>query len=307
MLQNKCTAYSLIYHFIGVIIIGNVIENVRIIIMREEVYNFWHMCDSRFPLNVVMSGISYCDKNYRIERHGQNLFSFEYIMDGTGVLEINSQTVYPQKNDVYILTRDSDHVYYSSEDHPWTKIWVVFYGEFAEYLFKQYLPADTYIVKDCSILSYMNEIINITSASNKSYSEMVDEVSVMLLKIVLHLKNHLEHKVLSAAAQIKLCLDVNIENRLDLDDVGIQLGYSKNYIIKLFRETYGITPYAYFRKHKIELAKHYLLNTHLTINEISAKLNFADQHYFSSTFSDIVGLSPSHYRKGKNNIGGEGN
>ncbi|WP_028562781.1 AraC family transcriptional regulator [Paenibacillus pinihumi] len=275
--------------------------------MHEKIYNFWHLCDPKLPLNVVMSGISYCDKNYRIERHGENLFSFEYIIDGSGVLEINSQIVYPQKNDVYILTRNSDHTYYSSAEHPWIKIWVVFYGAFAEYLFKQYLPADTYIVKDCNIFSYMNEIINISSATQKNYSKLIDEVSVMLLKIILHLKNHLDHKVLSAAEQIKLCLDTNIENRLDINDVCVELGYSKNYIIKLFRETYGITPYAYYRTHKIELAKQYLLNTNLNINEISTKLNFADQHYFSSSFKAIVGVSPSEYRNknNKNVYGGD--
>ncbi|MBO7745085.1 helix-turn-helix transcriptional regulator [Paenibacillus sp. MWE-103] len=265
--------------------------------MREEIYNFWHRSDSKLPLNVVMSGISYCDKNYRIERHGEDMYSFEYIIEGSGVLEINSQTLYPQKNDVYLLTANSDHLYYSSEDHPWVKIWVVFYGDFAAYLFKRYLPADTYLIKDCNILSYMNEIIHISSAGNKSYAELIDECSVMLLKIVLRLKNHLEHKMLSAAEQIKLCLDVNIENKLDMNDVCAQFGYSKNYLIKLFRETYGITPYAYFRKHKIELAKHYLLHTYLNINEISVKLNFADQHYFSSSFRAIVGISPSEYRK----------
>lgn len=141
----------------------------------------------------------------------------------------------------------------------------------------------------------------------KNYSKLIDEVSVMLLKIILHLKNHLDHKVLSAAEQIKLCLDTNIENRLDINDVCVELGYSKNYIIKLFRETYGITPYAYYRTHKIELAKQYLLNTNLNINEISTKLNFADQHYFSSSFKAIVGVSPSEYRNknNKNVYGGD--
>ncbi|MBB6671599.1 helix-turn-helix transcriptional regulator [Cohnella nanjingensis] len=265
--------------------------------MHETIYSFWHLCDPQRPLNVVMSGISYCDKSYRIERHGENLFSFEYIIDGSGVLEIDSQTLRPQKNDVYFLTRDSDHLYYADEERPWTKIWVVFYGEFAEYLFRQYLPSDTFLVKDCNILSYMNEIIHLSSVPQKSYSDLIDEVSVILLKIVLQLKNHLAHKVLSAAEQIKLCLDVNIENKLDMNDVGAELGYSKNYVIQLFREAYGITPYAYFRKRKLELAEQYLLNTHLTINEISAKLNFADQHYFSSAFKSVFGVSPSEYRK----------
>jgi AraC family transcriptional regulator of arabinose operon len=267
--------------------------------MHETIFNFWHLSDPKLPLTVLMSGISYCDKNYRIERHGENLFSFEYIIDGSGTLKINSQTLYPQKNDVYILTKNSDHIYYPSEEHPWNKIFILFNGEFADALFNQYLPEDTFIVKDCNILSYMNEIIHLSATGHANYSGFVDAVSVLLLRIVLRLKNHLQQNKLSTAEQIKLCLDVNIENRIDMNDVCVQLGYSKNYIINLFRATYGITPYAYFRKRKIELAEQYLLNTHLSINEISDRLNFADQHYFSSSFKSIVGIPPSVYRKTK--------
>ncbi|NIK75409.1 AraC-like DNA-binding protein [Paenibacillus castaneae] len=265
--------------------------------MHETIYNFWHLCDPKLPLNIERAGISYCDKNYIIERNGENIYSFEYIIEGSGVLEIESKTFYPKKNDVYILTKNSRHKYYSSEENPWIKIWVVFKGEFAESLFNQYLPADTYVVKDCNILSYMNEIVNIASLNQKNYSDLTDEISVILLRIVLHLKNHLENKVLSVPEQIKLCLDLNIENAMDINDVSMELGYSKNYIIKLFRECYGITPYTYFRKRKIELAQHYLRNSHLNINEISTKLNFADQHYFSSCFKAIAGISPSEFRR----------
>lgn len=107
--------------------------------------------------------------------------------------------------------------------------------------------------------------------------------------------------MLSIPERIKQCLDLNIENAIDINDVSLQLGYSKNYIIKLFRECYGITPYTYFRNRKIELAKQYLLNTNLNINEISTKLNFADQHYFSSSFKAIAGITPSEYRKNRTN------
>lgn len=265
--------------------------------MNETIYSFWHMLDSKLPFNIVMAGISYCDKNYKIERSGENIFSFEYIIEGSGVLEIDSKTFYPQKNDVYLLTKDSHHKYYSNAENPWVKVWVVFNGDLAQFLFNQYLPADTYLVKDCNILSYMNEIINLASVKQKNYSELTDEISVIVLKIILHLKNHLENKVLSVPEQIKLCLDLNIENAMDINDVSLQLGYSKNYIIKLFRESYGLTPYSYFRKRKIELSKQYLLNTHLNINEISIKLNFADQHYFSGCFKAVVGMSPSEYRR----------
>lgn len=268
--------------------------------MNEKIYSFWHLYNPNLPFNLLMTGISYCDKGYRIERNEENIFSFEYIIDGSGVLEINDTKCFPQKNDVYILTKNSRHSYYTSESDPWVKIWVVFNGGLAEYLFGNYLPPETYHITNCNILSYMKEIINLASQKNKSYTELTDEVSVIILKIILQLKNHIENKPLSVPEQIKLYLDLNIENTIDISDIAMQLGYSKNYIIKLFKDYYGITPYNYFRQHKIELAKQYLLNSNLNINEISEKLNFADQHYFANCFRTIVGVCPTQFRKNNN-------
>jgi len=265
--------------------------------MNEKIFSFWHLYNPKLPFNLLMTGISYCDKNYRIERNGENILSFEYIIDGSGVLEINGTKCFPQKNDVYILTKNSRHCYYSSEDDPWVKIWVVFNGEFAEDMFRSYIPPETYHITNCNILSYMKEIIYLASQKNISYIQLADEVSVIVHRIILQIKNHIENKPLSIPEQIKLYLDLNIENIVDISDISRLLGYSKNYIIKLFKDHYGITPYNYFRQHKIELAKQYLLNSSLNISEISEKLHFADQHYFANCFKSIVGVSPSQFRK----------
>ncbi|MDE5671303.1 MAG: AraC family transcriptional regulator, partial [Eubacterium sp.] len=76
--------------------------------------------------------------------------------------------------------------------------------------------------------------------------------------------------------------------------------YSKNQIIRIFKETYGITPYRYFIERKIDIAKLYLSNTKSSISEISKILSFSDQNYFSSEFKKTTSLSPSDYRKKMN-------
>ena len=39
--------------------------------------------------NVLLAGVSYCDGTYRIERKPENLYSFEYIYSGKGMLVID--------------------------------------------------------------------------------------------------------------------------------------------------------------------------------------------------------------------------
>jgi AraC-like DNA-binding protein len=58
-----------------------------------------------------------------------------------------------------------------------------------------------------------------------------------------------------------------------------------------------VTPYAYVLGKKLELAKKLLDNTNLTVKQISEKLCFSDEYYFSSLFKNKIGVSPSVYRK----------
>ena len=72
---------------------------------------------------------------------------------------------------------------------------------------------------------------------------------------------------------------------------------SESQTIRIFKDAYGITPYAYLIEKKISLAKKLLTGTNLTVKEISEKLAFADEYYFSNLFKQKVGTSPSSFRK----------
>ena len=40
-----------------------------------------------------------------------------------------------------------------------------------------------------------------------------------------------------------------------------------------------------------------LLNSQMSINEISEALHFADQHYFTNAFKKVMYITPSEFRK----------
>ena len=58
-----------------------------------QLLELWQKKDR--PFNVLLAGVSYCDGTYRIERKPENLYSFEYIYSGKGMLVIDGQRLEP--------------------------------------------------------------------------------------------------------------------------------------------------------------------------------------------------------------------
>lgn len=126
---------------------------------------------------------------------------------------------------------------------------------------------------------------------------MVDKITVLLIEIFMyiHNRNLLDNKDLPHI--IKSKLDDAVETNFNLDDLCKNINYSKNYIINIFKEKYGKTPYQYFLERKTETAKAYLAHSNLSVGEIAKKLQYTDQQYFSANFKKITGYSPLAYRK----------
>ncbi len=66
----------------------------------------------------------------------------------------------------------------------------------------------------------------------------------------------------------------------------------------LFKASVGVSPLEYINRIRITAAKELLLNTSLSIAEISATVGFSDQNYFGRLFRRHTGQSPRQFAKG---------
>ncbi len=264
--------------------------------MIENFKNFTSYINPEDPLSVWLVGETYCDKTFKIYRECSDMTALEYIIDGTGTLDIEGQHLTPSKGDVFFLREGTHHKYEADELNPWHKFWIVFYGDFANALIENYMPKDTYHFRNCAVKSYFEEIYKI-STSDYPYDIMVNKITVQLLKIFMYLRDMSKFDTEGLAEVIKKYLDESIEDDFNLDKLCQQVNYSKNYVINVFKDKYNITPYKYFIDRKIEVSKSYLTHTNVSIGEIAKLLHYADQQYFSTVFKNSQGISPLKFRR----------
>jgi two-component system response regulator YesN len=84
--------------------------------------------------------------------------------------------------------------------------------------------------------------------------------------------------------------------QIDLSAIAAKLGISPAYLTKLFNKYEKCSPIKYLTDLRIAEAKQLLYNTQLTIKEVSERVGYQNQFYFSRVFRKIIKLSPSEYR-----------
>ena len=76
-----------------------------------------------------------------------------------------------------------------------------------------------------------------------------------------------------------------------------RLRYSKNYLIDVFRQYYGTTPYKYVNLMRLEKARHLLITTDKSCQSISDECGFSEYSLFYKLFRAQFGASPLIYKK----------
>lgn len=84
---------------------------------------------------------------------------------------------------------------------------------------------------------------------------------------------------------------------LTIDEVARHFHFSRQYFTKLFRRLVGQSPHAYLTEVRLREARVLLEQTTLPIHEIAARVGFADPYYFTRTFRQHLGLTPTQYRR----------
>ena len=273
--------------------------NISMARMREEVIYFLETDEPNPFFHIKMTGISWCDRSYRIRRIASSVYAVEYIIEGSGSLSINGNRYNPRKGDTYILHKGTDHTYRSSAEEPWVKIWVAFQGTLVDSLIAEYGLQETYLVPACDVENELQGIF--AAAKRQTPEEQRQRESALLIHNLLHRIytniRYRTHTSFDAVDKAISYMRMNVNQMVTLDAIAKRAEKSKSQLIRLFRDKMDQTPYEYFLDLKIDRAKLLLRDSQHSLQQIASDLGFSDAFHLSKTFKARVGRSPSEYRK----------
>lgn len=102
------------------------------------------------------------------------------------------------------------------------------------------------------------------------------------------------------AQRIKMMLSF-IQNRyagaLTITDIAASASVSESECLRCFRSTINTTPIQYLKQYRIQQAAKRLTESRDKISDIAVACGFQDMSYFTKVFREILGCSPTEYRK----------
>lgn len=269
--------------------------------MREDFRVFTQEKDE--PFVIEMSGKSWCDGSYLINRKNAKIWVVEYVLSGSGTVRDPGEPereYYPQADDVYLLEKGKDHYYFSDAEEPWEKIFVNFSGTVVDGLADAYgLTGQILYPGMTGLKSEFLRIYEMMRDEELADQYVLEQVEMIIHKIFRTLGHQKKdgRQVSGEMQKVRRYLDEHVRQLVSIQELSELIYRSPDYVIKHFKQEVGMTPYQYLLKKKMTVAARLLRDTVLPVKEVAEHLGYEDAHYFSGLFKKEKGVSPRQFRK----------
>jgi AraC-like DNA-binding protein len=100
-------------------------------------------------------------------------------------------------------------------------------------------------------------------------------------------------------------MDREFDRPLNLEALALDVHMSSGHLSRSFKAAYGESPYSYLMTRRIERAMALFRRGDLNVTEVCFTVGFSSLGTFSTRFTELVGMSPSAYRRSAAESDGE--
>ncbi len=279
------------------------------------VRNIYYHCleydhDQLGDLFLVACGMEDCDPGAVNGPEERDCYHLHAVRSGCGTLNVHGMEFTIREGQMFLL-KDGEVVRYAADEQdPWSYCWVTFNGSDARRLSEDIGFAENVYVRDIDISAeaFFDLIRRMhrhpeMNAVNDLYRKGV------LMEFLALAMDACGGGALSEQRKRSRNVDDYIDRAadfihynyrtIDVGDVVNFIGFSRGYFTTAFRKRKGMSVQEYLLKVRMQRAKELLAGTNLQIQEIGKMAGYEDQLNFSRIFRKYEGISPSEYRRRK--------
>ena len=226
------------------------------------------------------------------------------VLEGEGSLTYDGRQ-YSLKLGDCVFTDCRKTYSHSTSDCLWSLSWCHFYAPFMPAIYEKYKERGGLPVfhpeKPDAFQKIFVQLYELAASSDYIRDMRINESLSALLTLLMQESWNPDHVAVSKKrmelAAVKAYMDEHYTQKLTLDDLEAQFFINKYYLLKIFKETYGMTISSYLISKRITRAKQLLRFTQMTIDEVGCAVGMDGAGYFSRMFKKAEGISPKEYRK----------
>jgi AraC-like DNA-binding protein len=267
--------------------------------MTAHIPQFWR--DPQLPFveaRAIEDGRKVC---YAL--HSHEIFSIGAITDGTSIYINGSQRLQVSTGDVVMINPQQAHACNPIGDQRWSYIMFYIDAAWLGKLQQEITGGEGGFIPFNPVLSRAPTLFN---GLKLLYALLIDpqrchlEKHIALIEYFSELQIHqgnarpptTGHPRLETAAAF---ISTHCTQPLTLDAICQAASLSPSYLIRAFKQRYGMTPHAYLVNQRIQFG-HRLLKRGYPIAAAASESGFADQAHFQRTFKLLLAATPGQYQ-----------
>ena len=236
--------------------------------------------------------------------HSHSHTELFYIVGGDGQFQIDGRLFPVQAHQLVVVNPNILHTEVSYEAHPLEYIVLGIEG-------LELTRAESGEARYCiyafpernEVLSCMQKILREMQDRRPGYETMcmacMDIIMVHLVRGADVSATEIQARFPSnrQCATVRQYIEQHYKENLTLDLLAEKASINKYYMAHAFKREYGVSPINFLIACRIREGKRLLSETDLSLSQIATVLGFSSSSYFSQSFRNAEGASPTEYRK----------
>lgn len=208
-----------------------------------------------------------------------------YLLEGEFFYYVNNQQFLLKPNHLYIFPSVGGYRISLAEKE--NNVCTYLHLDLSPLIVESLIDLD--LSKDPFISSYTDTLCLAIKQTKKDFIYRLTECLSIIVEDMSECK-----KVSHEMSIVVDYIDKNLSDQIELSQLAELASYNTNYFIKVFKDTFGISPYQYIIRKRLYKSIQLLREKH-AISYVAAAVGFADSCSFSRAFKSHFLVSPSQF------------
>ena len=257
---------------------------------------------ARLPLRLAVTGFDEWVEGCERWRLNSSVFSLEYVKEGTFEFVQEGRKSLVGPGSVFLVRNGAANSMRTHDKHALKRTMII-EGSALDLVLSSCGLSAVDVVDGVDLTELDSLYDRAEKILRDAQPGFMREASTVVYQTLLLLGDALGHGSMPPPVRKALELfESKPGERISLDELAAYCSCSPVTLQRLFRQHLGETPLERFIGMKMELAKGMLSISSEPVKEISRRLGYSNQLYFSTEFHRRVGVSPSAWRKTRGNM-----